>query len=104
LTVKTDVPRLVEISPRLVTWTRGGEATEKRVAITLHRQPQTTVTIENPNLDHVAVSLQAGDKVGTQVLAIRPKSTATAFRATIRLRVESEGLPSQILAVYADLR
>lgn len=104
LTVKTNVPRLVEVSPRLVTWPRGGEPTEKRVSITLHRLPQTTVTIENPQLDHVIVSLQPGDKAGSQMLVIRPKSTVVAFRATIRLRIESEGLPSQILAVYADLR
>jgi hypothetical protein len=104
LTLRVDVPRLFDIAPRLLTWPLGGEAVEKPVTITLHRTPQTTVSIVDPDQEHVHVMLRPGDKPGVHTLLLRPKSTATAFRATVRLKIESDGLQPQILAVYADLR
>ncbi len=104
LTLKVDIPRLFGIFPRLVTWPLGSDAVEKLVTISLHRIPETTVSIVDPDQEHVHATLRQGEKPGAHALLLRPKSTATAFRATIRLKIESEGLPSQILAVYADLR
>jgi hypothetical protein len=104
LTLKVDVPRLFDIAPRHVTWPLGGEPVEKVVSIRLHRNPQTTVAVMDAVQDSIAVSLQPGEKPGEHLLRIRPKSTATAFRAIVRLRIESDGLPTQVLAVYADLR
>lgn len=104
LTLKAEVPRLFDIAPRLVTWPLGGEAVGKPVTITLHRNPQTTVSVVDPDQEHVHVTLGRGAKPGEHTLLLRPKSTATAFRAMVRLKIESDGLPPQILAVYADLR
>jgi hypothetical protein len=104
LTLKVDVPRLFDIAPRLVTWPLGGEPVEKLVSIKLHRNPQTAVRIANPEIDTLAVSLRAGEATGEHILALRPKSTAQPFRAMVRLHISSEGLPDQVLAVYADLR
>ena len=104
LTLKVDVPRLFDIAPRLVTWPLGGEPIEKTVSIKLYRAPQTTVTVVNAEQDAINVTLQRGTDPGVHLLRIRPKSTAKAFRAIVRLRIESEGLPTQVLAVYADVR
>ncbi len=104
LTLKVDVPRLFDIAPRLVTWPLGGEPLEKTVSIKLYRNPQTTVAVVNAEQEAINVTLQRGADPGVHLLRIRPKSTANAFRAIVRLRIESEGLPTQVLAVYADLR
>jgi hypothetical protein len=104
LTLKVDVPRLFDIAPRLVTWPLGGEPVEKLVTIKLHRLPQTTVRIANPEIETLDVALRPGGADGEYVLALRPESTAKPFRAMVRLRIASEGLPDQVLAVYADLR
>ncbi len=104
LTLKVDVPRLFDIAPRLVTWPLGGDPAEKLVAIKLHRHPQTTVRIANAEIDTLDVALRPGKTSGEYVLALRPRSTAKPFRAMVRLQIESEGLPAQVLAVYADLR
>lgn len=104
LTLKIDVPHLFDVSPRLVTWAKDGEAAEKNVEIVLHRVPGTTVTLEEKDHEHLDLVLAPNADGTRYTLRLRPKSTRTVFRATLRLRVESEGLPSRLLTVYADLR
>lgn len=104
LTLKVNVPRLFDIYPRLVSWQLGGEPVEKAVSIKLHRNPQTSVSLVNPDDESLDIALRPGKGTGEHTLLLRPKSTAKVFRSVVRLRIESEGLPPQILAVYADLR
>lgn len=104
LTLKVDVPRLFDIHPRLVTWQFDDEPVEKTVSIKLHRNPGTSVSVVDPDDESLVVALHPGKGTGEHILLLRPKSTAKAFRSVVRLRIESEGLPPQILAVYANLR
>lgn len=103
LTLKVDVPRLFDLSPRLVTWEKDDETLEKRVEIALHRDG-TTVALEHNRNDHLELALASSSAGSRYTLRLRPKSTGVAFRETIHLRIESPGLPSRVLAVYAVLR
>jgi hypothetical protein len=104
LTFNVDVPAWFEIAPRQVTWERGGPPQDRVIDITLHHIPGTTVTVLNPDQERLVVRLEEGAGPGKQRLRLTPKSTAEAFRAIVRLKVETAGLEARILAVYADLR
>lgn len=105
LTLDINIPELFEITPRLVYWRAETAADEKRVSIKLNpglSNPRATLAAAVP--DTITARLERVGEEPNYQLVITPASTASAFRATLRLQIEAEGVAPQIIAVYAQVR
>ncbi len=105
LTLDISIPELFEITPRLVYWRAETAADEKRVSVKLNpalTNPRVILADAIPDTI-TAWLVRVGEEPNYQ-LVITPASTASAFRATVRLQIEAEGVAPQIIAVYAQVR
>lgn len=105
LLLKVQIPRLIEVTPQLLTWRVGEEPTEKSADISLVAEPVITVTGVKSKNAEVAIHLQTIVPNRHYRLFVKPASTARPCRASFTLTTTlAGGDSSQTHVIYAQVR
>jgi hypothetical protein len=104
LALRVQIPELVTVSPRMLWWSVGEAATEKRATITVNPAVKAEVTSEPPDNVTVTARLVAQPDGHAYVLSMRPGSTRDVLRVRVDIHIVAPGLEPQTVAVYALVR
>ncbi len=104
LVLHVQIPELFTISPRLLWWSVGDAPAEKQADVAINPAVKAAVTLAAAPDPVITARLVARPDGHGFVLTIRPASTKEVLRARVDLRIAPEGLPPQLVSVYALVR
>lgn len=88
LTLRVNIPELVEIKPRLIMWRVGEDLTEKLVELYLATNPAVTVLGVEPNEPTIQTRLETVVPNRQYRLFLKPTSTAAPARNVVRVKTK----------------
>lgn len=92
LSIKTIIPELLTLKPRLVLWSRGAATEAKTVEVAMHPDAKATVTVlEISPSGAFTAEWEDTDAAGNRTLMLSPRSIATRLSGKIVLGVRLPG-------------
>lgn len=106
LRLETDIPKVYEVSPRIVYWMRDEEPEPKRIEITFNPDSPANITGvteagARADFDYTIETLEPGLRYRMEVW---PTSTAERTRAVYRLQTDSKAASARELTTFAYVR
>lgn len=90
LQMKITIPRLMEISPEVTTWTIGEEAKPKKLSIKVLRDEPIEVTAVSSTRENFAVELRELEKGRAYEVILTPKTTAEPTLGAVKIETTCE--------------
>ncbi len=108
LTMRVDIPELVQITPLYVFWLKGERAEPKQITVrVVPTEPARDVTLVGPtnSMAHPIVGEIRAAKPGREyVLEVKPLSADEATRVTLDLQVDHPQTKPRLFHVYAEVK
>jgi len=104
LALRVKIPELVSVFPRLLWWSVGESPSEKQTAIVVDPAIRAVVTALSSTNTEIKIQLVPRSGTNDYVLSIKPTSTNSTLRATVKLRIDTPGLAPQFVTVFAQVR
>lgn len=90
LQMKVTIPRLMEISPEVTTWTLGETPTAKKLTIKILREEPIEVTAVSSTRENVSVELREVEKGRLYEVMLTPKTTAEPTLGAVKIETTCE--------------
>jgi hypothetical protein len=103
LTLIVDIPKIVAVSPKVLVWKMGAEASERLVEISIQAGAQVTLLDVQSVDPDFRVVLEPGDATSAPRLRVAPLSTQSAKTTTLRLSYLYGSIPV-IETVFAAVK
>ena len=105
LTLKVDIPELVEVKPRLLVWRAGDTPDEKAVDIFLATDPAMSLTDATSSDPAVTLRVETVVPFRQFRLWVKPRSTQASLRSTIHVTTMAAELHQDYhFIIYAQIR
>jgi hypothetical protein len=104
LTVRIDIPDIATVTPRVLEWHRGGDATEQYVEIAAGANVQVDFKEATATNNAFVVRLEPIELGRRYRLAIKPRSTAAVANAAVRIKGLERTGHDVLVSAYANVR
>jgi hypothetical protein len=104
LSLKYEIPRLLESQPSMLLWRTGTEPTEKAIVVELSDEYDVKIKAVEIDSDNFFIQLADGESENEKKILIRPKSTATGSTGKVRADVLINGKLEKNYYFYALVR